>query len=244
MFIVEFHYHSSGLVTDQWFRSADIAGTFDTAEQAVIAVWRAKGSGYGSYHLYRVVNGRGTIVANFSPMGAVVLYGQDFLYPPNIQTIDSNYFADFIASSQETPMPSFATSAIAPTVDTSVANPSTPLVEVAVRRNKPDNRLVLTINAKELHSRLDEMGAPVVGNAYDDQPISTFSIVSGDSLSPKLFLKREYPVTVNLSGVFSSPPTPQRLAAICNSSFDVVRNILLHYQPIDIKVTLLKQPLR
>lgn len=128
------------------------------------------------------------------------------------------------------------------TAATATPGTESPMVEVSVRRNKPDNRLVLTINAKELHKRLDEMGAPSGSDTYEDRPVTTFRVVSGDALSTDLFLRKEYPVTINLSGIFTQPPTPEKLATICNSSFDAVRKILLHYQPIDIKVTLLKRP--
>ncbi len=225
------YYYSHG----EWVRSGDHFGPWPTFQAAVeyFQEYYTRNLRSRSNLKYRIVNRETGVVWATFPANSII---------PDLTFQTPQEDPDLTFPTQDTNMPTPAPTPLpAPLPATDVAAHK-PLVEVAVKRGKPDSRLVLTINAKELHSRLDEMGAPSDGDRYSDGPASTFRIVNGDSLSTELFLKKEYPVTVNLTGIFSQPPTPERLKAICNSTYDVVRKILLHYQPIDIKVTLLKRP--
>lgn len=121
--------------------------------------------------------------------------------------------------------------------------PRQPVVTVNIVRQKPNNHLVLEINAKPLHDELERMGARAVGDGFDNPPNCSYSILSGDTLSSRLFLRREYPVRVDLTNVFANPPTFHRLSEIAKSTTKVVDGILDHYRPIDIKITVYKKPI-
>ena len=114
------------------------------------------------------------------------------------------------------------------------------LVDVGISRSKPTNRLELVVNAKALHDHLDLIGVPHTGGVYQDQP-ETNRVLSGSSLSTSPFLRREYPLRIDLTGVFTTPPTRSRLAALCRTAHDAVRRVLEHYQPVDIRVSIHKR---
>jgi len=114
------------------------------------------------------------------------------------------------------------------------------LVDVGISRSKPTNRLELVINAKALHDHLDLIGVPHTGGVYQDQP-ETNRVLSGNVLSTSPFLRREYPLRIDLTGVFNTPPTRTRLTSLCRTAHDAVRRVLEHYQPVDIRVSIHKR---
>ena len=111
------------------------------------------------------------------------------------------------------------------------------IVSVSIKRAKPSHRLVLHIDAKNLHDLLDSVGVPRDGNTYADRPACTYRVANGDNLSTELFLKREYPVTVDLSQILTSPVAHSRLEALATSAKTAVTKILEHYQPVDIQIS-------
>lgn len=147
------------------------------------------------------------------------------------------------------PNPNESESAFMPLPPTSTESSPAPapalapeaLATVSIRRDKPSNALIMELNAKPLHDLLDSIGVGHTGDMYNDRPQAGFRIASGDELSTELFLKRQYPVKVNLSTVFSNPVSYNRLKNIAESSFPVIRKILEHYQPVDIKIQINKR---
>lgn len=146
-----------------------------------------------------------------------------------------------------------ATPTTGPTMPTSIAPSSDPIVTVSpattpilckgsIRRNKASGGLELCIDAKALHEHLDAIGIPKQSGEYLNGPYSGFGVVRDNTLSAALFLKVpvSYPLVVNLSASFESPPPYARLLEICRSADGVVRRILTHYEPIDISFTISK----
>jgi hypothetical protein len=144
---------------------------------------------------------------------------------------------------QEHPMPTPPPTPTENSVITEAPTPTpTQLIKLAIKRNKSDSRLMLTIDAKPLHDILDSIGCTADSSgSYRDRPSADFRIVNNNRLSTELFLKRVYPYEVNLTGIFSTPPTVARLREICETALDAVRKILDHYQPIDISYTIHKR---
>lgn len=124
----------------------------------------------------------------------------------------------------------------APTADTSTPSP---LVSVSIQRSKPSHRLVLVINAKPLHDLLDSIGVPHDSRMYTERPQVGFRIAEGTNLSTELFLRREYPVNVDLSQILSMPVAHSRLEALANSTHAALTKILEFYQPVDIQINVL-----
>lgn len=116
------------------------------------------------------------------------------------------------------------------------------MARIAITRDKATNRLLLTIDAKPLHDMLDAIGCLVddSGN-YRDRPPAQTSTCTQSTISTEALLKRSYPTVISLSGVFSQPPTVHQLRELCSSAHAQIRTILLHYQPIDISVTINKR---
>lgn len=122
------------------------------------------------------------------------------------------------------------------------------MVTLDIKRGTVDGKnhgsaLMLIIDAKPLHDLLDLMGCEVAGDTYRNGPSFGGRVVdSADNLAPGLFLRRVYPLKVNLSEVYSTPPTLSRLRHLAESANSAIQKILEHYRPIDIKVTIAKQP--
>lgn len=127
------------------------------------------------------------------------------------------------------------------TTDTATAATTLPDALVDIRVGRHEGRLTLEISAKPLHDLLDSMGAKTSGSMYTDRPSVSYTAVSNSGkMSTELLLKREYPVRVALSGCFDRPPTHQQLKALCESGHQAVNTILSHYQPVDIRYTIVK----
>lgn len=139
------------------------------------------------------------------------------------------------------------TPAVAP-VSTPAESTEAPMVTLDIKRGTVDGKnhgsaLMLIIDAKPLHDLLDLMGCEVSGDTYRNGPSFGGRVVdSADNLAPGIFLRRVYPYKVNLSEVYSTPPTLSRLRHLAESANSAVQRILEHYRPIDIKVTIAKQP--
>lgn len=141
---------------------------------------------------------------------------------------------------------------------------------IKVKGARVGGKLMLLINAKEFHDELDKIGVAHDGSKYLDQPSSSCEIANSSfSLSPRVLLKRDYkeveimeykkgdsgellkekkliPVTcaADLTGLWSTPPTFENLKKLANSANVVARQILEHYQPIDISVEIHKRILK
>lgn len=142
-------------------------------------------------------------------------------------------------------MPTSNSSSVAPPSPpvAPVAAPTSPnslLVDVSITRNKQNSNLELVVNAKSLHDHLDQMGVRHSDAVYLSQPESS-RVLTGSGLSTSPFLRREYPVRIDLTGVFTSPPTRNRLVTLSRTAHDAIRRILEHYQPVDIKVSIHKR---
>lgn len=113
-----------------------------------------------------------------------------------------------------------------------------PLASVSIKRNPADgNRLYLYVDARRLHRLLDDIGVPTQGTMYADRPSAACSVASGGFvLSTEVFLNKAYPAKYSLTAVFGTPPSAGQLNKLCQSSYEVIRKILEHYQPIDIVV--------
>jgi hypothetical protein len=125
-------------------------------------------------------------------------------------------------------------------------DPNERMVHVAVQRHAATgSKLYLHINATKLHETLAALGVPKVGNRFENRPTSRTAIADASfNLSTEVFLVAEYPAKFDLSQVFTAPPSLSNLKRLCNSSFDAVRRILEHYQPIDISVEIQKKAVR
>ena len=112
-----------------------------------------------------------------------------------------------------------------------------PSAVVAITR-KGSGKLMLSINAKDLHDALDRLGVPHDGMRYEGRPRTQVSVVSTsyNRLSTEPFLVREYPATFDISGMWQEPPAPAVLETIASSARDAINKILNHYMPVDITV--------
>lgn len=132
-----------------------------------------------------------------------------------------------------------------PTLDyTDTIQPSTEgptMINLNLKRE--DGKLVLYVNAKELHDDLDAIGVSFTGDRYNNQPAASHSIADARTmtLSSNVLLTRKYPHKVDLTGVFPNPPSYNNLKKLCESAHDQTRKILEHYQPIDISVEIHKK---
>lgn len=138
------------------------------------------------------------------------------------------------------------------------------MIKVGVKRVQ--GKLCLLVNAKEFHEQLDEIGCTHTNNKYNDAPATANSVSSSThQMSTNVLLLRDYkdvevveskkvgdavekntikvPVTacIDLSQVWSNPPSFDNLKKLCNSANDAARKILEHYQPIDISVEIHKK---
>lgn len=154
---------------------------------------------------------------------------------------DVKAYLDTLDTLESTIMSTQSISNETPSATSETPNPHAPLATVSIKRDKQTNALTLQIDAKPFHDLLDSIGVINNGGTYISQPSAAFNVVRENELSTKLFLKREYPVVANLSAIWDTPPTIDRLEAICMSAQSVMRKILNHYQPIDIKVTIHKR---
>lgn len=120
-------------------------------------------------------------------------------------------------------------------------NESPTMINLNLKRE--DGRLVLYVNAKELHDDLDAIGVSYTGDRYNNQPAASHSIADARTmtLSSNVLLTRKYPHKVDLTGVFVNPPSYANLKKLCESAHDQTRKILEHYQPIDISVEIHKK---
>jgi len=116
------------------------------------------------------------------------------------------------------------------------------MAKIGITRCKTTNKLLLSVDAKPLHDLLDSIGCAVdAENAYKDRPSASFSTVERETISTELLLRRQYPTTISLSGIYRTPPSIQQLRDLCGSAHAQIRKILQHYQPIDISVTINKK---
>jgi hypothetical protein len=121
-------------------------------------------------------------------------------------------------------------------------DPANTLVEVGVKRDPNDFRIYLVVNAKPLHDILDKIGVPVQNGRYINRPAAGYAVMNNvGHLSTEVFLRREYPVRVPLADVMTTPPTPLKLRESCSTAQAAIRQILEHYQPIDIQITIQKR---
>jgi hypothetical protein len=131
------------------------------------------------------------------------------------------------------------------TTSTPIAPESRPadmMAKISITREKSSNKLVLSVDAKPLHDLLESIGVAIGADGnYKERPVASFSTVERGVISTELLLRRQYPVNVNLSGVYPRPPTVQQLQELCGSAHAQIRTILQHYQPIDISVTISKR---
>ena len=213
----------------EWYRSMDLWRAYETIFAASTAITEHVSNDYSSSS-YRVVDNDGTPVwfqINRAPVTTST---------PSNQPIQPNSEYSYSAK-DNMPETIFSPPMLASAADIE----SPPLVDVTIVRSKPTNRLSLQISAKPLHDYLESIGVETRGNEFVDQPATSFNVVNGEMLSTKLFLRREYPVTVDLSSIFRDPPTPQRLLNVARSANAVVKSILAHYQPVDIKISIHKR---
>lgn len=115
------------------------------------------------------------------------------------------------------------------------------MVKIGIARKL--GKVTLTVDAKGLHDVLDTLGVPHSGNMYSDRPRANEAVLNRSTgvISTEVLLRREYPATFDLSGVFTEPPNPSMFQRIGDSGYDQVRKVLEHYQPIDINVTISKK---
>lgn len=139
-------------------------------------------------------------------------------------------------------------------VPVNVASPLTP-EEIArskrmmnVKLFKESGKLFLTVDAAGLHETLDAIGCQTETTGtvtqYKDRPHTSVAVLDASShtLSTELLLKKGVQ-RVDLSTVYPRPPTGENLKKLANSANDKCRQILEHYQPIDIQVTIQKKVL-
>jgi hypothetical protein len=119
---------------------------------------------------------------------------------------------------------------------------------VEVKFKKVSGKLFILINAKGLHEILDSIGVQSSGtpSKYLDRPYATDQVCNTGNymLSTEVFLVKQYPLECDLTTVFGIPPTIDQLKKLAQSSFEQVRKILEHYQPIDIQVEIQKKVLK
>lgn len=130
----------------------------------------------------------------------------------------------------------------APSVSVTPVTPEpTALAEVSIRRVVGSANLELQVNAKALHDLLDTLGVPCQLGIYAGRPTTRSSVATRTELSTELFLRKEYPIKVNLAEIFNTPPTFQELKVMCLSGNAAIHKILDHYQPVDIRVSIHKK---
>ena len=180
-----------------------------------------------------------------------------------------NINTDFVHMQWEPTCSLLATSGIYPRIEWREPTPPNPgdlknMVKVTIRRVA--GKLSLLVDAKDFHTQLDEIGCTHDGARYNDRPAAGNTVANSSfQLSTEVLLRREYrdievqerkktdsgvetvtvkvPTTacVDLSSVWTNPPSLDQLKKLCNSTKDAARKILEHYQPIDISVEIHKK---
>jgi hypothetical protein len=233
MLEVQYHHHING-----WLCSAN-SDCYDTIEELLPVVgnlrpFRARASedlpwehvpNRNYPHRYKDTNGEFWEQLDNIPYDAF----------PVLDVVHMTYIAE-----PPTPEPTMSASTTSPATATPAPPPPDCLVDIRVGRNKEDGKLTMQIDATHLHALLDSMGAKHDGRSYHDKPDCNFSVVSGGKMSPHLLLRREYPMKVALAGCFDRPPTVAQLTALCESGHTAVKTILDHYQPVDIRYSVVK----
>lgn len=120
------------------------------------------------------------------------------------------------------------------------------------RRSKETGQLELVIDARSLHEHLRSIGIPTGSSVFSGVLREVFLNGPGDrttnvvnsrgELADHLFLRvpNVYPLVVPLAGEFDTPPSYAELKSLCMSANVVVKNILAHYEPLDICFTIHK----
>lgn len=160
-----------------------------------------------------------------------------------LENTSSNNYSSTISTPTEETMPQPAQTDL-PLQPLQHTHEPAPLVSVNITRHKPTHRLILQINAKPLHDLLDAIGVPHDHGVYTERPSSSIRIASGNTLSTEIFLKREYPVTIDLSTVLTAPVAHSRLEELANSSQAAVAKILEFYQPVDIQISVVPKAVK
>lgn len=119
-----------------------------------------------------------------------------------------------------------------------------PMIKLNMKRE--GGKLMLLVDAKELHDDLDAIGVQCIGHKYADRPPTSIGIADtrNHTLSTEVLLQKgpEYPVKFDLTSVYTAaPPSYQQLKKLCESAYDAARKVLEHYQPIDISVDIQKK---
>lgn len=119
---------------------------------------------------------------------------------------------------------------------------------VNIKFLRENGRLMLSVDSTGLHEILDSIGVQTEGSPlrYRDRPYAVDAVanVTSYTLSTETLLIKQYPVKFDLSALFSKPPNMEALTKLAQSSFEQVRKILEHYQPIDIQVEIQKKVLK
>ena len=120
-------------------------------------------------------------------------------------------------------------------------------MKISIKKT-PGSPYTLCIDATTLHNELRTLGVQVVGDRFDDQPYTYSSrmIDSEGRLTTAALLKiSPCPLEINLGQHFGRPPTPAQIRTLTDENYirELVTNILAHYQPIDVQVSvLIKRP--
>lgn len=120
-------------------------------------------------------------------------------------------------------------------------------VKISITK-RPGSPYTLLIDASTLHRELRELGVPLDGDRFADQPYSynNRSIDADGRLTAAALLRvMPAPVEINLGHHFGRPPTPEQIRKLVDEEHirALVTNILAHYQPIDVQVNVvLRRP--
>lgn len=211
--------------SEGWVRSngIGISDLFSNLAYAVDA-WYQRGT--NNTHEYRLRHSSGVIV----PLASAIHEPRDSHWlQPNNQTTG-------------TPMPD-NTAPTPPPPPPPVMAPNEPMVHARIARDT-DNKLILTVDARNLHNFLDSIGVQHANNVYLNGPSGSSNPVSSGRLQPRLFLTRQYPMKVNLGELYNQPPTLAALKELAGTAKPMVKLIVDHYHPVDINITLHKRAVK
>lgn len=119
---------------------------------------------------------------------------------------------------------------------------------MSIKIAREAGKLYLTVDASGLHETLDAIGCTTTTagavTRYNDRPYTTTAVLDAGNhtLSTDLLLTKGTQ-RVDLSTLYTRPPTADQLKRLANSANEKARLILEHYQPIDIQVSIQKKVL-
>lgn len=227
-YLVQYLYYHRAL-NDEW--TTDYSDELDSDELALRS-FTSDAREPGATHHYRLVR-----LDNPGP-DETLTYLADRCHRSRVGNPDFALSHDILHKGCTMPTPT--------PIPQSQIDPNERMVSVSVKREASNgSKLFLYINAQKLHDTLSALGVPKTGNRFENRPVSRTAIADASfNLSTDVFLTAEYPAKYDLSQVFANPPSLSNLKRMCNSSFDAVRRILEHYQPIDISVEIQKKAVR